>query len=327
MCFIGHIEFNLAVLKYFDLSKIQLNINIFDGIYDKIVETIEGAMQKVRDWVDNLSFNPIEVVITILSRLEGLIQPVLDLISNAHDKLLALPGAIKRTVDEGLERVLGFFENAISSLLDFQRSALRWLTDKIQGALDDVGKAVLLVLDAVDWLFEAPLRAIQALGNAVSSLISAAQRIFEAVKQFAQEVLSFIVDFPDWLNFPKISFNLISLEDIYNYLLSIVDTLQGEARQAALALLQALQYVYAVEPPFCFELCPQSLSLSLHVCGSLSFLATFLPDRFSISISSPSLTACASTSSIRCKIFGRSFKSCWKMSSRSRLVGIAFLAL
>jgi phage-related protein len=243
-CLIGHVEFDLAVLKYFDLDKIQLNINIFDGLYDKIVQKIEEALRKIREWLSNLSFNPLDAIIAFLNRLGNFIQPIIDKIAEVYQKLLALPGVILRKVQDGIERVLAFFENAIQALIEFQRRALQWLTEKVQAALDAIGRTVQLVLDALAWLFDAPLRAIQALANAISALVKAAHEIFEAIKQFFRDILSFFLGMPSWLDFPSISFNIISLQDILDFLNSIVDTLEEGARAFVQALIDAIQYVW-----------------------------------------------------------------------------------
>lgn len=242
-CLIGHIEFDLAVLKYFDLDKIQFNLNIFDGLYDKIVQSIDESLLKIREWLSKLSFNPLDIIIAVLSQLGGLIQPLVDKIANVHQKLLVLPGAILRKVQDDIERVLGFFENAIQTLLEFQRRALLWLTEKVQAALNNIGRAVQLVLDALGWLFKAPLRAIQALANSISALVKAAHEIFEAMKQFFRDTLSFFLGMPSWLDFPKISTNVISLQDIRDFLYSIVNTLNDSASAFVRTLIEAIEYV------------------------------------------------------------------------------------
>ena len=270
-CLIGHVEFNLAVLKYFDLSKIQLNINIFDGLYDKIMEKIREAIRKIREWLDNLKFNPLDFVIAFLIRLGNIIQPILDKIAEIYEKLLALPGIIARKVQESIERVMAFIENAIQALVDFQRRALQWLTEKVQAAIDAVGRAVQMIVDAIKWLYEAPLRAIQALANAISSLIKAAKEVWEAIKQFFKNILAFVMGLPDWLNFPKISFNLLSLDDILAYLKSLLPDLSFDIQGLLLSLILSIQYVGGLNSGQGAAECGSSVSLhgGSHLLASL----------------------------------------------------------
>lgn len=236
-------EFSLPALKYLNLEKIQLNLNIFDGLYGDIVDRVERAVSKIQKWTSSLSYNPLDKIVDILSNIGTHLTPITDHFQRIQEKVLALPGVARAKVEEGIDQVLAFFDNAVKGLIEFQRGALQWLTDKVQSAFDDVGQAVQLVVDSLAWLFKAPLRAIQALGNAVSAVVKAAAKIYLAVKQFFRKIMSFFLGLPSWLDFPNISLNILSLEDVHDVLISLMETVDETARAAIQETIDAIKYV------------------------------------------------------------------------------------
>ncbi|XP_052224342.1 uncharacterized protein LOC127839993 [Dreissena polymorpha] len=243
VCFKGHIEYDLNVLKDFGINSLSDLVQIFDKIMDKIVNPIINAIE---------AFKQILTMVKGGKTLTKVVNEVVDIVKNLPTRLGEVANRMRDFVKElfsiSANTIIEEIKSIVKEVSDFidgiKNDALKFyndVVDVVTMALPYTAKKIMdafnSIVEAVGKLFQNPIQAMTSMSRAIIDIKVAVTMAIDVKNKVVEACLFIKGRVVEWINAAKkIPAILGRIKDVFKKLTdSIKDgvpAIKNEAKSA-----------------------------------------------------------------------------------------------
>ncbi|KAH3708804.1 hypothetical protein DPMN_068263 [Dreissena polymorpha] len=265
VCFKGHIEYDLNVLKDFGINSLSDLVTIFDKIMDKIVNPIINAIK---------AFKQILTMFKGGKTLTKVVNEIVDIVKNLPTRLGEVANRMRDCVKElfsisanTVSEEIKSIAKEVSDFIDgIKNDALKFyndVVDVVTMALPYTAKKIMdafnSIVEAVGKLFQNPMQAMTSMSRAIKDIKVAVTMAIDVKNKVVEACLFIKGRVVEWINAAKkIPAILGRIKDVFKKLTdSIKDGVQAIKNEAKSAISDGISAVASRRDAF--EECPSGV--------------------------------------------------------------------